>query len=315
MMKSSLLLIHQGALGDFILTFPAIIRLKSHFQRIDVLCQNQLGKLAGALDLAQKWFPAEASSFASLFSDHLDPGIEALLKGYEAILLFTLSDRLEQSIRSVTANLRCRLAPKPPVHQRTHVSQFILDGIFKCGLISEAEAKLEDIPMPTYDSRGRIRNKILLHPGAGSIRKRWPLANFLEAAAELDGAGLKPEFILGPAEEGLAVDLRQSHRIVHILEDLLTLLNLFNTAGGYIGNDSGASHLAAYSGLPTTVIFGPADPERWKPVGPAVAAVRPALDCVPCFEIEENNCEDQQCLENISLQAVMAAFYRVYSRF
>ena len=274
-----------------------------------------MGKLAGALNLAQKWFPAEASSFASLFSDHVEPGIEALLKGYEAILLFTLSDRLEQSIRSVTANLRCRLAPKPPVHQRTHVSQFILDGIFKCGLISEAEAKLEDIPMPTHDSRGRIRNKILLHPGAGSIRKRWPLANFLQLSSKLKSDGLKTVFVLGPAEEALGESLRNSDHTVHILDDLLELLDLLNTAGGYIGNDSGASHLAAYSGLPTTVIFGPADPKRWKPVGQAVAAVRPALDCEPCFETDENNCEDQKCLEDISLQAVMVAFYRVYSRF
>jgi ADP-heptose:LPS heptosyltransferase len=274
-----------------------------------------MGKLAGALNLAEKWFPAEASAFASLFSDHVDPGIEALLKGYEAIILFTLSDRLEQSIRSVTANLRCRLPPKPPVHQRSHVSQFILENIVKCGLITAAETRREDLQLPICQSCKRHLNKILLHPGAGSIRKRWPLANFLQVAAELDRAGYETEFILGPAEDGLVEKLQHSGRIVHVLNDLLELLDLFNSAGGYIGNDSGASHLSAYTGLPTTVIFGPADPERWKPVGNAVEVVRPALDCLPCFETEENNCEQQQCLENIRPQMVMEAFNRLYNRF
>ena len=287
-MKSDLLLIHQGALGDFILTFPAIIRLKPYFQQIDLVGHNQLGKLAVALNLAEKWFPVDASVFASLFSEQVDPRIEALLKGYETIILFSLSDRLEQTICRVTANQCCRLPPKPPVHQRIHVSQFILNGICDCGLISAAEAKLEDLQPPVGDYGGRTRNKILLHPGAGSIRKRWPLANFLQ--------------------------LHHSGRIVHVLDDLQDLLVFFNSAGGYIGNDSGASHLAAYTGLPTTVIFGPADPERWKPVGHAVEVVRPSLDCVPCFETEEHNCEDQQCLEDISLQAVMDAFHRVYFR-
>lgn len=310
-MKSDLLLIHQGALGDFILTFPAIIRLKSYFQRIDLVSHNQLGKLAVALNLAEKWFPVDASAFASLFSDQADPRIETLLRGYETIILFTFSDRLEQSIRRVTANLSCRIPPKPPVRQRIHVSQFILENIFKCGLITTAEAKLEDFQLPNCQSCKRTPNKILLHPGAGSIRKRWPLANFLIVATKLNRAGYQTEFILGPAEEGLTEKLQHSGRIVHVLDDLLDLLDLFNSAGGYIGNDSGASHLAAFTGLPTTVIFGPADPARWKPVGQAVEVVRPALDCVPCFETEKNNCEDQQCLAGIDLQQVLNAFYRI----
>ncbi len=79
MSTANLLIIHQGALGDFILTFPAITRLQKYYKSIDVLCQNQLGKLAGALGLAENWFPAEAASFASLFSDQIDQKIRALL--------------------------------------------------------------------------------------------------------------------------------------------------------------------------------------------------------------------------------------------
>ena len=64
MPEKNLLIIHQGALGDFILTFPAISRLRKYFKPIDVLCQSQLGKLAGTLGLTENWFPTEAAYFA-----------------------------------------------------------------------------------------------------------------------------------------------------------------------------------------------------------------------------------------------------------
>ena len=79
----------------------------------------------------------------------------------------------------------------------------------------------------------------------------------------IEADGLKPEFVLGPAERDLAEELQLANRTLHVLDGLLDLLYLYDSADAYISNDSGASHLAAYCGLPTTVIFGPADPQRW----------------------------------------------------
>jgi len=313
MPDANLLIIHQGALGDFILTFPALTRLQTYYKPIDVLCQNQLGKLARSLGLAENWYPAEAASFASLYSDQIDPKIKTLLAQYRNIILFTLSAQLEQSINRVADNLSCRLPPKPPAHQRIHVAKFVLENIFNCGLIKKEDATLDDIPLPDIANRPRNPHKILLHPGAGSIRKRWPVSSFLQVEAVLKADGLKPEFVLGPAEEGMAAELEHPNRIVHTLGDLPELAALLKSAGGYIGNDSGASHLAAYLGLPTTVIFGPADPLRWEPVGRAVTIVRPGLQCRPCFETEPANCDDPQCLADTRPQKVLEAFYRVYS--
>lgn len=308
-------MIHQGALGDFILTLPAVIQLRKYYQPIDVLGHSQMGKLAAALNLVDSWFSANTREFASLYSDQADSKIVARLNKYEKIILFTISNQLDQSIRSVTAGDICQMPPKPPVHQRTHVSRFVLENVCYCGLITATDAEFDKIQLREYGVAKRDRHKILLHPGAGSIRKRWPLDNFLRLASELNSAGLKTEFVLGPAEEALGESLRNPGLTVHVLEDLLGLLDLLNTGGGYIGNDSGATHLAAFCGLPTTVIFGPADPGRWTPVGRAVEVVRPALDCRPCFEIEEDNCDAQNCLVDISPEMVMNAFLRVYSRY
>ena len=314
MPDANLLLIPQGALGDFILTVPSITRLHRYYKKIDVLCQSQPGKLAKALEMVKNWYPAETASFSSLFSDHIDPKIKTILKQYDKVIIFTFSDQLEQSINSVSASLSCRLPPKPPAGQRIHVAQFILDNIANCGLIKNADAALDGISLPDRRSRRQHPRKILLHPGAGSIRKRWALSNFLVVESTLKAAGLKPEFVLGPAERDLAQQLQQPDRPLHILDELLELLELFKSAGGYIGNDSGASHLAAYCGLPTAVIFGPADPERWAPLGRAVQIVRPALQCSPCFEIEPVNCDGLLCLEGTSPQKVTDAFFSAYGR-
>ena len=313
MANSRMLAIHQGALGDFILTFPAITRLQAYFSPIDVLCQNQLGKLAQTLRLTQNSYPLEAARFASLFSDQIDSNTRSLFTQYKNILLFSLSDRLEQSINNVSANLCCRVPPRPPAHQTIHVAQFILEKIFNCGFIKEADVRFNDSLLPVRNQDQFNSKKILLHPGAGSTRKRWPMSSFLKVEAALKADGLTTEFILGPAEEGLIDELRHADQRVHELNDLTNLLALLTSAGGYIGNDSGASHLAAYLGIPSAVIFGPADPVRWAPLGRSVKIIRPVLSCRPCFEIDETNCDAPRCLEGITPQKVIKAFYRVYT--
>jgi len=312
MANKKFLIIHQGALGDFILTFPALIRLRKYCDAIDVLCQSGIGKLVKALGLVEKWYPLEAAYVASLFSDRIDLKIKTLLAPYANIILFTLSDQLEQTIRHLTSVPACRISPKPPEYVRTHLTEFVLKNLINCGLIKSSDAVLDDIPLPNLRGQPKSRDRILLHPGAGSKRKRWPISNFLEVEAVLKADGLKPEFILGPAEEDLVDALTEMNRTVHILTDLTELAALLKSAGGYIGNDSGASHLAAFVGLPATVIFGPADPKRWTPVGRAVEIVRPEMECCPCFETEKANCDDPKCLTKTTPQQVIRAFYREY---
>ena len=313
MPDKNLLIIHQGALGDFVLTFPAIIRLQKYYDHIDVLCQSGLGKLANFLGLIENWYPLEAAYVATLFTDNVDPKIKTLLRSYAKVILFSFSSELENTIRQITSKPGCRIPPKPPPHVRLHLTDLVLKNLLDCQLIKKTDAVLADIPLPRTGIKTKHIKKILIHPGAGSIRKRWSISNFLEVEGMLKSDGLNPEFILGPAEECLSETLLEPGWTVHFLTDLSDLATLLKSAGGYIGNDSGASHLAAFLGLPTCVIFGPTDPARWTPVGRAVETLRPELECRPCFETETENCKDPNCLEKTTPQAVIRAFYRVYS--
>ncbi|MDX1707069.1 MAG: glycosyltransferase family 9 protein, partial [Desulfobacterales bacterium] len=107
-------------------------------------------------------------------------------------------------------------------------------------------------------------------------------------------------------------DIRNGNRQVYKFDELTDLADGLESAGGYIGNDSGVSQLAAFLGVASVVFFGPADPVRWKPVGPRVQIVRPELDCSPCFEIEAENCDQPACLSDATVESVLKAWDQVY---
>jgi len=175
---------------------------------------------------------------------------------------------------------------------------------------SDAEVDVSVRPRITATQRHGSK-AILLHPGAGSPRKRWPLARFLGLATLIKARRLNPEFVIGPAEQDLLTNLERHGATVHRPLDSRHLLDLFRSVAAYVGNDSGASHLAAWAGLPSVVIFGPTDPARWRPLGSAVEVVQPPLECVPCFEEEATNCAAENCLAATMPEAVLGALERI----
>jgi ADP-heptose:LPS heptosyltransferase len=318
MTDSSLLIIHQGALGDVVMTFPALIALRKKFGRIDILCQGQLGKLADGLGLVDNAYPLEAACFATLFSTPVDKKIKVILAAYSTFLLFSFASDLKKSIRQTSKGRCFQIPPRPPIREKINVTEFILKNLFDCGLLAAFNSHEEH-----FTRQGKLfpdsarpvgSSKIFIHPGSGSIRKRWPLSRFLEIAHVLEKKGLRPQFVCGPAEQDLADELANKNRPIHGLSELTDLADLLESGGGYIGNDSGVSHLASFLRLPSVVIFGPTDPLRWKPPGPRVKIVRPELDCNPCFEIEPENCPEPRCLADVSVEMVVQAFERVYQR-
>jgi ADP-heptose:LPS heptosyltransferase len=312
-----LLIVHQGALGDFVAIFPAIIRLKKYYRCIDVLCQTQLGKMAKKLGLVKQCYPLEAAAFALLYTNETDHSLAELLRQYAKIVVFSRSRPLEKSLNRMTGHRCLRLSPQPPAEKSIHITTYAIQNLVREGLLGKEDADLTDSCFSLHPQENKKRpidrKKILIHPGSGSIRKRWPISQFKQIESVLQSKGLKPEFVLGPAELDLANQLAHQDRTIHSCSDLLDLVSLYKSAGGYIGNDSGASHLSAFMGLPTVVIFGPADPARWKPNGPFVEIIRPELECLPCFETDASNCPEPKCLDDTIPQAVMDAFYRIYN--
>lgn len=318
MEEKKLLIVHHGALGDVVATFPAVIRLKKIFSRIDLLCQRKLGKLAQSLKVVEGWFSIEAASFASLYCSVVHLEVKQTLRSYHDIILFSRSRQLQSTIKKITGKTPFLIQPRPDNHRRVHISEHVFSNMVRIGLLSEGDSGPNSTGWVTGRPIQRPSKyylpKILIHPGAGSKKKFWPVPSFIEVASSLVSSGNQPEFILGPAEHFLADILSQNntHRLkIHMINDLIQLSSLLESADGFIGNDSGISHLAAFIGLPTVAVFGPSDPKRWKPTGRAVAVVRPDLDCRPCFETNMTDCKEMICFNTTSPATVITAFNKL----
>jgi hypothetical protein len=120
---------------------------------------------------------------------------------------------------------------------------------------------------------------VAIHPGSGGRSKCWPAQRFARVAVDLACRdGVVPLVFFGPADTSAreefeaAVPPGVEWQPVEMrpLREVLALLSL---ARGYIGNDSGISHLAARV-CPTVAIFGPSNPQVWSPVGARVRVVR-----------------------------------------
>jgi ADP-heptose:LPS heptosyltransferase len=115
---------------------------------------------------------------------------------------------------------------------------------------------------------------VVIQPGSGGTHKCWHIDNFLAVAKELSLRGIQAVFLLGPAEMDRFSDtaIKGIDKIAKTLKNppLVDVLGLLSCSAGYLGNDSGITHLAAALGVKTIVVFGPTDPALYAPIGPKV---------------------------------------------
>lgn len=312
--QSRILVMHLGGLGDFVLTFPSIMALEETGLSVDVLAPASHGKLAWQLGLVDRWFPTESALFATLFGNEPDQRLNRALEFYTQIIAFTFSESLAKSLKKVSEAAIHRIPPRPDPKKRIHVALHLLGGIRASGLIQTAPAEYPEAfvwQRPADDIQKPLsRRCILVHPGSGSPKKNWPLTHYAKVIRHLDSLGIETKIVLGPAEASLK-DALVSHKgfrdLIVSPPDLNHLLSLIVNASGFVGNDSGVSHLAGFCGLPAIVIFGPSDPIRWQPLGPFTRVVEPAGDCDPCFETDPDGCEASRCFGGISPGMVIEA--------
>jgi ADP-heptose:LPS heptosyltransferase len=141
-------------------------------------------------------------------------------------------------------------------------------------------------PLP---AKLRQRAFFLLIPGSSPRHaiKRWPARSYGELAQRLlEATGNLPVIIGAPGEKKLAVDIRAACPAAVDLvgrTELTTLVDLAGAAAFTVGNDTGATHIAAAGGHPVTVLFSRAsDPTRCAPRGREVHVLTsPRLNDLP----------------------------------
>jgi hypothetical protein len=319
-----ILLLHPGGLGDIILSLPAISLLRAEFPAARLTIAGNIDHLA---PVAGAYIESAVSlstlPLPGLYSDAPLPEPDVRFwKSFERIISWTGSGD-PAFIRNLEAIHPCaRVASwRPGPQDSKHVSQLFVDSLGS-EIASGKSPVYAPIPLrPELSYRGMqwllghgwdgIEPLVVLHPGAGSRIKRWPLPRFVSLARHLMLTERRKLLIVeGPAEPGLASqiagELPESGMIRAESLELDLLAAVISKSGSFVGNDSGISHLASALGIPSIILFGPTSPRHWAPLGPDVAVLWSPQNCYAC----NSAADEHTCLDNITVEEVIRELHR-----
>lgn len=286
------MVIHQGALGDFLLVLPVLNGLhRSGGFVFDLWTRPHHAQLAEGLAFLAAWHSCEGTHLTPFYHDELWEKAPPPPFFRDATTIFFLG---QASARPICERLSRRLPC--PVHwiqsfpqegAGRSVADFLAEQFRSLGFPAQnIPVLLQASPQARIELEKKLIGRglrpdcrpVVLHPGSGGRGKIWPLDKWWNLAQWLVKHTPHPVIlILGPADSFLEAPARQMERLgVSLLQDLPLpqVLALLNRGSAYVGNDSGVSHLAAAAGVESVVVFGPTDPRVWAPQGPHVHVVR-----------------------------------------
>jgi heptosyltransferase II len=212
--------------------------------------------------------------------------------------------------------------PKPgeiPAHEQFYYLELLrragwLDRVAgeSCIVVNveqQAKQSAEEKLLAAGARPGKLRVAIGAGASYGSA-KCWPPDRFAEVANRLIAESNAEIILFGtPAEAEVSSAIKSAMRTTPIdltgqttIADLPALLSRCHL---FIGNDSGAMHVASSVGLPVVAIFGPTDPQGTAPVTPRHTIVQEKPYCSPCFL---RRCPtDHRCMTKVATAAVTIA--------
>jgi len=279
--------IRGGAIGDFILTLPAIKALRDSFPNahIEILGYKQIAALAENRFYAERVRSIESAELAPFFAKNaaLPSDLARHFAGFDLILSYLYDPNW-----IFEGNLR-RSGAQKIVQGPSKIEEHSPAALQLTQPVKELGLPISDLTPRVYPSR-EDRNRagqfldqlaepiVAFHPGSGSEKKNWPVQNWIEIGNHFLSNSIGSLLvILGEADEGLAGQLElnwQDSRVRFAKTLPLTDLAAVLEDAIFLGHDSGISHLAAAAGAKSIMLFGPTNPEIWAPPNENVRVIR-----------------------------------------
>ncbi len=270
------LVIRLGAFGDFVQSFGPFAAIRAH-HAADEITLLTTAPFAG-LARAAPWFDRiEIDARPGWWNI---PGLLRLrrqLRGFDLVYDLQTSGRssryyaLAGRPRWSGIAKGCAVPHANPERDAMHTRERQREQLEMAGLSEFPPPELGWLPRSKAALPARFA---LLAPGAAAHRpgKRWPPEQYALLARMLMERGITPVVIGGRGEEDIG-------QIIHLFcrdavnligkTSLSEILDIARQACVSVGNDTGPMHLAAMSGSPTLVLFGPeSDPALTAPRGP-----------------------------------------------
>ncbi|GEP45858.1 glycosyltransferase family 9 protein [Brevifollis gellanilyticus] len=267
--RPRVLVIRGGAIGDFILTLPAIRLLRQNLPRvqIEVMGYPGIASLAVKAGVADSVRTLGDRRLALLYARgaQIDPALAEDLRSYNMIVsyLYDPDGIVRENLEKIGVKtlIEC---PHNVIPGQGHAAKQLARSLEKLAMFLEEP----DWRQPLLGGGAQIVPKrIALHLGSGSLTKNWPVEGWRRIAQEITEKHPDAEIVLvmGEAEMErgtVPVDLPWERWSGLPLTELAERLG---TCSLFLGHDSGISHLASTCGVPCLLLFGPTDPVTWAP--------------------------------------------------
>nr|MBC7244822.1 glycosyltransferase family 9 protein [Chloroflexota bacterium] len=320
------LVLRPGALGDMLLTLPALQALQAHFPEavIEVMGNGSVLQWLVGRSVVQAASSFDREDLTTLFQpDALpSPSLQRYLDQFDFILSYATPPEhvFALNLMRLARGRVMAWDARPGRDVSMHISAYLQQPLRELGV-----AVSDDMPRLVLTEEDRQaaaqwwqehglgeRAAVAIHPGSGSAAKNWPAEHFAALARHLrDERGMPILLVSGPADKAAVAEVEQGlggQGYILLYELPLPLLAaVLARCRAYVGNDSGISHLAAAVGTHVVAIFGPTDATVWAPRGASVRVVCAAVPCAPCTAEQRRSCPRQVCLEGVSVEAVLEA--------
>lgn len=280
--QGRILVIRGGAIGDFILTLPAIASLRRQFPgaHLELLGYPHIAQLALAGGLVDRVQAIEARGLAGFFARNGDLAED--LRDYFSEFDLIVSYLYDPDGIFQTNVARCSTAQfiagphRPDERAGIHATRVFLKPLERLAIFDA-----DPVPRLSIRRAPAAVHPLAAHPGSGSERKNWPEANWAALLAWLADTTSLALLLVGGEAEGerlqhLAAGLRPSRREVCQSRPLTELAARLQDCVAFVGHDSGITHLAAALGVPTLVLWADTVEAVWRPQGSRVVIVRDA---------------------------------------
>jgi heptosyltransferase-2 len=324
--------------GDAIMALPALRAVRKRFPEaeIAIAARPYVADIYRDQDICNQLIAYDPNGLHAGFSGRARLAAELRLQKFDVALL--LQNAFDAAWLAWRANIPERigyardarsllLTKAVPVPQReeipTHEKFYYLELVRRVGWIDSIQDD-SFIALGVPDEKRQITAEFLkksgvrqgvrrIAIGAGASygsAKCWPPSRFADVANRLQSEADADVILFGTAAEAsvsaaITAEMRRPPIDLTGKTAIADLPALLSQCHLFIGNDSGAMHVAAAVGLPIVAVFGPTDPFGTAPVTPRCTIVQEKPYCSPCFL---RRCPtDHRCMTAVTADMIEAA--------
>lgn len=315
--------------GDAIMALPALRAVRSRFRdgEITILARPYVAEIYKGQGVADDLITVEPKKniVSELRARKFDAALllqnafEAAWVAWRAGIPERIGYARDGRGMLLTKPVRVPKLGEIPPHEQFYYLELVrraglLDALpqeifIKLNVAEENQRRAEE----TLQEAGALGGQPRIAIGAGASygsAKCWPPDRFAELANRLQEQTGASIVLFGTASEmavssAIASGLRRAPIDLTGKTSIAELPALLSRCQLFIGNDSGAMHVAAAVGLPIVAVFGPTDPFGTAPVTPRCTIVQQRPYCSPCFL---RRCPtDHRCMTSVTAEAVESA--------